>query len=72
MKTDMGVDQDYKMAFEYYNKAAEQNVANALNNIGFLYEKGLGVEKNYKLALEYYAKASNQKLSSVHADQINY
>ncbi|MBQ4401377.1 MAG: SEL1-like repeat protein, partial [Synergistaceae bacterium] len=43
---------------EYYEKAAAQNYAHALNNLGRMYEEGRGVKQDYKKALEYYIKGA--------------
>ena len=38
-----GVTRDYAEALKWYRKAAEQGVAEAQNNLGLMYEKGMGV-----------------------------
>lgn len=43
---------------EWYRKAEKQNYAEAVNNIGVLYENGEGVTINYNTALSYYEKAN--------------
>jgi TPR repeat protein/uncharacterized caspase-like protein len=53
-----GMPPDYKVAAEWYRKAAVQGNSRAQINLGYLYEKGLGVEKNLTLAMEWYQKAS--------------
>ncbi|WP_171251809.1 tetratricopeptide repeat protein, partial [Acinetobacter baumannii] len=50
-----GVTQDYKKAFEWYSKAANQGNAEAQNNLGAMYALGQGVEQNYKKAFEWYS-----------------
>lgn len=45
---------DYANALEWRKKAAQQGYANALVNLGFMYEKGKGVKKDEELALKYY------------------
>lgn len=52
-----GVKQDYKLAFFYYQKAAEQKDSEALRSLGFLYKYGLGVQQDIQKALYYYRKA---------------
>ncbi len=47
------------MAAEWYAKAAHQDHAMALNNLGFLYEQGRGVNKDYKKAFDLYSKAAD-------------
>ena len=53
----LGVEQDYKKAMEWYEKATELGNPSAMNNIGYLYQNGLGVEQDYKKAMEWYEKA---------------
>ena len=45
---DHGVPQDYKEAFSWYRKAAEQRVVFAQYNLGVVYEKGRGITQDYK------------------------
>jgi TPR repeat protein len=45
----LGVSQDYKLAMEWYQKAASNGSDVAQNNIGSLYDNGLGVSQDYKL-----------------------
>lgn len=40
-------------------KAAEQGYAEALYNLGIMYEKGEGVEKGKLKAIDFYRKAAN-------------
>lgn len=42
-----GIQQDYKQAMYWFNKAAEQGNAIAQNNLGVMYYKGQGVSRNY-------------------------
>lgn len=53
----MGVEQDYRLAFQWYQKAAEQGHALAKGNIGNLYRDGNGVEKSRLQAIYWYLKA---------------
>ena len=53
-----GISQDYQEAFEWFRKAAEQGVAAAQNNLGFMYENGEGVSQDYQEALKWYQKAA--------------
>ena len=55
-----GVEQDYKKAIEWYEKAAEQGYAKAQYNLGIIYHKGQGVEKDYVQAVMWYEKAAEQ------------
>ena len=52
-----GVKQDYKKAFEWYEKAATQGIAEAQNNLGVMYDDGYGVRQDKKIAKELYGKA---------------
>ena len=49
----------YAKALEWYEKAAYLGNAEAMNNIGKIYETGLTVEKDYEKALEWYEKAAD-------------
>ncbi len=51
---------DYKKAFEYYLKAANQGNADAQVNLGRLYNNGYGVPRDIKKAYEYFVKAADQ------------
>ncbi len=55
-----GLEQNYKEALKWFQKAAEQGLADAQNNAGVIYQHGLGVEQNYKEAMKWYAKAAEQ------------
>ncbi|MBQ8870892.1 MAG: sel1 repeat family protein [Alphaproteobacteria bacterium] len=55
-----GVQTDYKKAFQFYEMAANQNNAIALNNLGSLYFNGIGTEINYQKAAELFFKAAEQ------------
>jgi TPR repeat protein len=53
-----GVAQDYAKAREWYEKAAANGNARAMNNLGFVYENGRGVAQDYAKAREWYEKAA--------------
>ncbi|HNQ73670.1 MAG TPA: tetratricopeptide repeat protein [Verrucomicrobiota bacterium] len=55
-----GVKRDYKLAAEYYRKAAEQGNAAAQTSLGQLYEAGRGVPGDPKEAAEWTLKAAEQ------------
>ncbi len=55
---DNGLKPDYAKAFEYYGKAALQNDATGLNNLGSLYYSGIGVARNPAKAAVLFAKAA--------------
>lgn len=46
----MGVHQDYFMAVNYYQKAAEQNSEKGLSSLAWMFQEGIGVNKNIKIA----------------------
>ncbi len=54
-----GVEQDYAVAMEWYEKAADLGNMYAMNNIGDMYREGYGVEQDYETALEWYEKAAD-------------
>jgi alginate production protein len=71
----LGVEQDYKIALQYFMKAAEQNNKQAQYEIAYAYEKGRGVTKNIDKAQQWYAiSATNgytraeKKLAALNAD----
>uniref|UniRef100_UPI000AF92760 tetratricopeptide repeat protein n=1 Tax=Aliarcobacter skirrowii TaxID=28200 RepID=UPI000AF92760 len=51
------VRQDYKKAFEWYEKSASQGNTTAQNNLGVMYDNGYGVRQDKKIAKELYGKA---------------
>ncbi len=55
-----GVEQDYKKAIEWYEKAANQGHAKAQFILGDMYSSGQGVRQDYKKAAEWYEKAATQ------------
>lgn len=50
---------DYVKARAYYEKAAANDIAEAYNNLGVLYAKGLGVKRDQAKAYEYYQRAAD-------------
>ena len=52
--------QNYAKALEWFQKAADQEYANAQNNIGDMYETGKGVKLDDVKAAKWYLKAANQ------------
>ena len=54
------MEQDYKEAMKWYQKAAAQGNAIAQKNIGYLYDQGKGVEQDYEEAMKWYQKAADQ------------
>jgi Sel1 repeat len=55
-----GVSQDYKQAFEWYRKAAEQGNMLAQSQLGYMYGGGLGIPKDSGQALQWYGKAAER------------
>ena len=53
-----GIAQDYVRAREWYEKAAANGNAIAMNNLGTLYAYGHGVAQDYAKAREWYEKAA--------------
>jgi TPR repeat protein len=53
-----GTLQDYKQAFQWYEKAARQGNANAELALAVLYSRGEGVPQDSKQALAYFLKAA--------------
>ena len=49
----VGTEQNFELALEWYEKAAEQGYASAYGNIGNLYLKGKGVEQDFQKVFEY-------------------
>ncbi|MEN8907151.1 MAG: protein kinase, partial [Clostridiales bacterium] len=71
-----GIDeQNYKKAFIWYEKAAQNGVLEAYKNLGYIYYRGYGVNKDYEKAKNYFIKAaikgeefSISKLKIMHRD----
>ena len=59
-KNGVGTEQNYRLAFEWFLKAAEQNYASAFGNLGYLYLNGHGVEVDYQKAVHYFMKGSER------------
>ena len=53
-----GIQKNYKLAYEYYSKAAGLGHLGALNNLANLYKEGNGVVQNLKTAFDLYKSAS--------------
>ena len=56
----VGVTQDYKQAFKWYTKSAEQGQAEAQYNLGYMYQNGESVTQDYKQAFKWYTKSAEQ------------
>ncbi|XMB86682.1 tetratricopeptide repeat protein [Mycoplasmatota bacterium WC44] len=55
-----GQRKDYGLAFQYYVKASDNLNLDAMNRIGYMYQKGIHLEKDINLAIEWYSKAADQ------------
>ena len=65
--TGLGVAEDDSMAFQWFEKAAEQGHADAQCQLGVCYLRGDGVEKNSAKAIEWCKKAMQNGSSSAEA-----
>ena len=54
----LGVEIDYKIAFNWYQKASELGNINAMIGFGHCYYEGNGVEKDIKTAFSWYKKSA--------------
>ncbi|MGI3170847.1 caspase family protein [Pseudooceanicola sp. C21-150M6] len=58
----LGVGQDQARALELFQQAADQEFADALNDLGFLYyQGGLGLQRDEATAMTYFERAANQR-----------
>jgi len=48
-----------KIAFSYFQRAAETGDAQALYYVGYFYERGIGIEQDIEQAVRYYTLAAN-------------
>ena len=55
-----GTAPNYEEALNWLTLAADKGVAQALFNLGYMYENGLGVQKDEIKAIEYYEKSVNR------------
>ncbi|MGH8237038.1 MAG: CusA/CzcA family heavy metal efflux RND transporter [Steroidobacteraceae bacterium] len=53
-----GVPTDYPRAVTWYRQAAQQNYSSAVQELGYMYERGLGVERDTMQALNLQRKAA--------------
>jgi len=56
----LGMKKNYYSAFEWFDKAATQDFAEAQYSLGIMYREGLAVLKNRKSAIKWFLKASKQ------------
>lgn len=55
-----GVERDTTAAYQWFQRAAEQNEVSAWHNLGRSYNFGSGIEQNYATAEEWYRKAADR------------
>ncbi|KAF9171612.1 hypothetical protein BGX21_007149 [Mortierella sp. AD011] len=55
-----GAQQDFRLAAEYFLKAASQGHADAQHKLGLMYDRGQGVSQDYSKAAEWYQRAADQ------------
>jgi TPR repeat protein len=60
-KKGQGVEQDYKLAGEWFRKAAENRIPQAQFKLGELYMKGLGVPRDYEFAYVWFSVGAEHK-----------
>lgn len=58
-----GVRRNYREAARWFRKAAEQGLAMAQYNLGYLHAYGRGVPKDENAAIDWYSRAANQGLA---------
>jgi len=51
------ISKNYKSAYQFYKKAADNTIPIAQHNIGLYYEKGQGIVKSFDDAAEWFHKA---------------
>ncbi len=54
----LGVDQDYRMAMDWYAQAARQDHPRAQNNLGWTYGMGRGMSQDFIRAYAWYSVAA--------------
>jgi TPR repeat protein len=57
-KAGLSVHRDYKQALAWYRKAADQNLADAEQEMGYFYQSGLGAKRDYAQALSWYRRSA--------------
>ena len=53
----------YASAYRSFKPLADNGVAEAQNNLGFLFQNGFGVRRNYNTAIKWYQSAADQGLA---------
>lgn len=56
-----GVEQDYKLAGQWFRKASEKSIPQAQYKLGNLYYKGKGVPKDYEFAYVWFSVGATHK-----------
>ena len=56
----IGIDQDFNQAVAWYEKAANNGLDHAQNNLGNMYAFGVGVGQNYEKAFYWYSQAAKR------------
>jgi TPR repeat protein len=64
----MGLQQDYKRAFKLFERAAAQEHAEAMNNLGTCYDRGQGVKIDHKAAAQWFQRAAEQGYPNAQAN----
>jgi len=59
---------EYPQAVAYFEQAAAQGDANAMDNLGHMYEDGRGVAQNDQKAVEWYEKAAQAGNKEAYVD----
>jgi len=56
----LGTDIDYNLAYQWYQKSADQELPDGLYGVGWCFFHGKGVEKDVEKALDYFKQAANK------------
>ncbi len=63
-----GIDINYKEAFNWFKKSADQGFPKGQHNVGICYENGKGVDVDLQKAVYWYQKASDQGFANAQSD----
>ncbi len=66
-----GVEVDFAKAMELFTQAADEDYADAMAQIAYMYQEGLGVERSYEAAMEWNNRGALQNNAQAQA-QIGY
>ncbi len=64
----LGVEQDHRLAANWYKESAERGYAGAQAYLGYCYYLGIGVEKNHSEAVRWYRIAADQGFSGAQSN----